>query len=271
MQFEFRISDVLLKKRILPRDAPERKGPGGVFTNPEKEFVLAQLNGTHTLIFSKHCMYRPHYVLHTKAFAPQTDDLDESDLSAALTVLKAFERPHMVIFNCGVDAGASQGHKHMQLFPYSPDVPFRVFPDNVHDTESKSRGPGKAGWTLTSLIPSEDVTSDIPGVPHRHFVIQLPDAVNVTEIHDRYRKLLNEVKLAHMQYGHGEAYNIIMTINWLCLIPRRNAGKGTTAANAAGMIGLVWLRDQAERDSWADLGFSNHLRYLGMPLVQTRV
>lgn len=41
--------------------------------------------------------------------------------------------------------------------------------------------------------------------------------------------------------------------------------KDDAGANTAGMLGLVWLRDQAERDTWARLGYSRHLQYLGIP------
>lgn len=50
-------------------------------------------------------------------YARQTDDLDFSDINAAWTVLKAFDTPSIIIYNCGVNAGSSQGHKHLQLFP----------------------------------------------------------------------------------------------------------------------------------------------------------
>lgn len=39
-----------------------------------------------------------------------------SDLTAVYAVLRRFETHQMAIFNCGVNAGSSQGHKHMQIF-----------------------------------------------------------------------------------------------------------------------------------------------------------
>lgn len=61
------------------------------------------------------------------------------------------------------------------------------------------------------------------------------------------------------------AYNVILTGVWLCLIPRRHGRKGDTGANAAGMLGMVWVKDQAERESWNTLGLCKHLEFLGFP------
>jgi ATP adenylyltransferase len=56
-------------------------------------------------------------VIPTRNYALQTDDLDLSDINAAWSVLKAFQTPSLIIYNCGINAGSSQGHKHTQVFP----------------------------------------------------------------------------------------------------------------------------------------------------------
>lgn len=56
-------------------------------------------------------------------------DLDASDISAAWTTLKALKDPQVVLYNCGVEAGSSQGHKHLQLFPRPHPDDFKLFPD----------------------------------------------------------------------------------------------------------------------------------------------
>lgn len=125
---------MLLKKPILSKDAPERQGHGGPFLNPDLDFVVANVGRYHILELSMHCIYRPTYILHTRHFAPQTDDLDLDDLRAAYTVMENLgsKVPQMVIYNCGVEAGSSQGHKHMQVFAY-PDC-FDLFPDRARST-----------------------------------------------------------------------------------------------------------------------------------------
>lgn len=91
-------------------------------------------------------------ILHTTLFAPQTDDLDVGDLTAAWAILRQVETPQMIIYNCGVEAGSSQGHKHIQIFPRQDSENFQMFPSKATSTEGKSfrfeqiraLGPGSA-------------------------------------------------------------------------------------------------------------------------------
>ena len=127
-----------MKKPILSPDAPERRGHGGPFLKPDPEFVVTPVGKHHILELSMHCIYRPAYVLHTRLFAPQTDDLDLCDLRAALAVMENLgsKVPQMVIYNCGVEAGSSQGHKHMQVFAY-PDC-FELFTERAQSASGTS-------------------------------------------------------------------------------------------------------------------------------------
>lgn len=80
---------------------------------------------------------RPQYVLHTTKYEHQFDKLSASDLSAAWSVLSRLQSENIVIFNCGVDAGASQGHKHLQILPRSARRDFELFPDTLGINDGK--------------------------------------------------------------------------------------------------------------------------------------
>ena len=116
----------------------------------------------------------------------------------------------------------------------------------------------------TELTQAE-ITNDIVSVPFRHYAIRFPQDVGVDGIVVRHNKLLGEVKQDHKKFGTAGGYNVLMVSEWLCLIPRTHSKRDKTAAGAAGMIGLVWLKDQDERDSWERLGYTEHLKYLGIP------
>ena len=213
-------------------------------------------------------MYRPAFILHTKKFALQTDDLDISDYRAACAVLRHFRTPQMMIYNCGVDAGSSQGHKHMQIFPRPTDLPFELFPEEYRSTEGE----------LTLAYPYCHASNcivvigySLPHVPHRHYVLHLPESAKAEDVFDRYLKLLAEVKGIQKRFGSGPAYNVALTSDWLCLIPRRHVNRDGIGANAAGMLGLIWLRDQEERDGWSRLEYTSHLEYLGIPMDPSKI
>ena len=44
-------------------------------------------------------------------------------------MLSRLESRHMVIYNCGVEAGSSIGHKHLQVLPRPEKEEFELFPD----------------------------------------------------------------------------------------------------------------------------------------------
>tara|TARA_R110002060_G_scaffold10893_3_gene16057 strand:+ start:2087 stop:2413 length:327 start_codon:yes stop_codon:yes gene_type:complete len=91
--------------------------------------VIDFIGPSHKLILNKYCVVRPQYVLHTTSFTPQADHLNVVDFAAAWNVLSRLESRHMVIYNCGVEAGSSIGHKHLQVLPRPEKEEFELFPD----------------------------------------------------------------------------------------------------------------------------------------------
>jgi ATP adenylyltransferase len=80
-----------------------------------------------------------------------------------------------------------------------------------------------------------------------------------------YLKLLAKTEDALKVISAVIAYNVIATEDWMLLIPRTHQSHdGLAPTNGAGMMGLVWVADQTERDDWTRMGMSNHLAYLGI-------
>ena len=131
MQFHIDMTPALRKKPILSPDDPGRSKPIGPFVDPPEEWIVARFGQSHKLILNKYCVYRPMLILHTTLFEPQTNDLNEGDLTAAWAILKQIETPQMIIYNCGVEAGSSQGHKHIQIFPRQDFENFQMFPSRA--------------------------------------------------------------------------------------------------------------------------------------------
>lgn len=76
-------------------------------------------------------------ILHTTNFEPQTNDLNSLDIDIAWMMLKAFQTPQMVIYNCGVASGSSQGHKHIQMFPRQDGKEFSMWPIKIIEAEGR--------------------------------------------------------------------------------------------------------------------------------------
>jgi ATP adenylyltransferase/5',5'''-P-1,P-4-tetraphosphate phosphorylase II len=108
------------------------------FADEDPDFFLEYVGPSHTLILNKYCVVRPQSLLHTNVFVPQNNYLSESDLLAAWNVLSRLESPHMIIYNCGFEAGSSLGHKHVQILPRPLGEEFEFFPDSIGISEGQS-------------------------------------------------------------------------------------------------------------------------------------
>lgn len=270
-------------------------------------------------MLNKYCLYRPMLVVPTRQFAPQSDDLDASDLSAAWALLQAFNHPgnddgrdhssassdsdqntrndsriitttsgpcsstnqFVVIFNGGASGGSSQGHKHLQLFPL-PENPARraaMWPEKIraaYYSPSLPPPPPSPSLTPTQARLEDTIETSIPGVPFRHFGLRIPYStsparpVTAQAIIDIHNCLLEAMRNAQHTEWHLATldYNVALSMDWMVVIPRTwNGGPdGPFGTSAAGMLGLVAVRDLKDRERWAELGYSKFLARLGIPI-----
>ncbi|ERF75605.1 hypothetical protein EPUS_04585 [Endocarpon pusillum Z07020] len=185
-------------------------------------------------------------VLPSVKYAPQTDVLNGSDIAAGWAVLKAFKTPPMVIYNCGANAGFSQDHKHLQVFPLPSSMGQGLFPARA-----------------TSSKHIEDMISN---VPFKHFVMRITATATARDVFEKYQRLLIETQKALKAAQTGHDYNVIFTADWIVLIPRRTAvWSGPFGANASGMLGTVVVPSRQQRNQWAELGYTEYLARLGIP------
>ena len=64
----------------------------------------------------------------------------------------------------------------------------------------------------------------------------------------------------------GTDYNLVLVSEWMALIPRRKKGWGPFIANAANMVGSLWLRNEEQRDDMLKYPLLDMLAELGIPL-----
>lgn len=245
--FQFSIPPAVSSKPILPPSDPSRSKPGGPFLHPDPQFVLCRVGPSHTLELNKHCILRPMYILHTTEYEKQKDDLDLDDLRATWAVLGhlgAEGQGVMAIYNCGAEAGASQGHKHVQIFPRPKKEVFELWADRVKTREGR--------------ISTENT------IPYKHALTHISKNATAEDVCSCYEMLLSEIRPILEENG-TEDYNMVLVKEWMLMIPRRHHGRNAVEANAVGMMGMVWLKSQEEREGWTELGMTEHLRYLGVP------
>jgi ATP adenylyltransferase len=97
------------------------------FADNDPLLDLEQIEGSHKLILNKYCAMRPQFVLPTLDYRSQEEFLNQLDFQASWSVLSSLRSKFMAIYNCGVNAGRSVEHKHLQVLPqpeYLEQVPF---------------------------------------------------------------------------------------------------------------------------------------------------
>ncbi|KAI5792588.1 hypothetical protein DFH27DRAFT_192969 [Peziza echinospora] len=247
------------KKPILDQNAPGRNHSTSTnpFENPDPAFIIAR-NDTHTLLVNKFCILRPQLLLHTNEFQRQDEALNQRDITSAWTVLKALDGSkdaskkvdkgrYMAFFNCGANAGSSQGHKHVQISQRPrKSEDFALFPDEVE-------------------LSVDKVTKNLKNIPYTHFIHGLPSNATSEYIFQKYGELMSLIDPTIPRGADGvtPSHNVIIVPQWIMVIPRVNGRRGLAGANAAGMVGMIWVKNEEERDTWLDFGVVSHLQYLG--------
>ncbi|KAL2351919.1 hypothetical protein BJ546DRAFT_1101991, partial [Cryomyces antarcticus] len=144
-----------------------------------------------------------------------------------------------VIYNCTTDAGCSREHKHPQVF------------ERPTDDSTGTHAP----------VPFPDRTgSDVPRAPFQYFIhrFQQDELLSDELLVDVYRRLLKQTRRALRiptdDSGIPCPHNVVLVNEWVMLIPRVTSNVHGASANAAGMMGMVWVTREEDVDRWRELG-----------------
>jgi len=98
-------------------------------------------------------------------------------------------------------------------------------------------------------------------------VICLQKRITVPQLVSKYELLLSATKSALAQADHpGTDYNLVLVPGWMAMIPRTYANyEGKALSNGTGMMGMAWVKDEAEVALWLVFGVVQHLTHLGLP------
>lgn len=257
-KFQFRICPQLSQKPQLP-PVDNSETTNSDISQP-LSLHLTTVLPSHKLTINAYPILRPSYLLLTaSSLQRQSSPLSLADIAAAFTVLaslssdtsresngKEYEKgDYMVIYNSGRASGCSRFHKHMQILPR----PFPLFPDRLPDGPAANvpyvydliRHPPTSPSTSTS---DETLTTILTAY---------------TSALQRFRGLLG-LQSAEEPVPH----NVVMTSEWTVVIPRRAASVEGLGANAAGMMGLVWVGTREELNEWERRGPWTVLGSLGV-------
>ena len=213
-------------------DTPEARADAGLFPF-DAELLVADVSDTHVAVLNKFPVIARHLLLVTREYVDQEALLDVSDFEALAACMREYDA--LGFYNGGVHAGASQRHKHLQLVPLplgaERDVPLAALFDAV-------RG---ASGVVT-----------IPRLPFRHAFSWHEHGCASSPLHllQTYSALLAAVGIQgvmrHAVLRQSAAYNLLLTREWMLVVPRSQECFEGISINALGFAGSIFVKSENE-------------------------
>lgn len=233
---------VIRQVSSLKRKTDERQKESDASDNPflpyERDLFVANISPSHLALLNKFQVIEHHLLIVTRRFQEQEALLTLPDLQALWSCMAEFEG--LGFYNGGRVAGASQRHKHLQMVP----LPLA------------DEGPALPIEPLLAAASVGETITTVPGLPFAHAYTRLDptlvqrarDAADVTL--ERYYALLNAVGLPALRIAgelrQSAPYNLLITRNWMLLVPRSTEYFRSISVNALGFAGSLFVRDEEQ-------------------------
>jgi len=234
-------------------DAGEGLNP---FLPYDPDVFVCDVSASHVCLLNKFNVVDHHLLIVTRHFEPQENMLTFSDFEAVWTCL--LEVDGLAFFNSGRDSGASQNHRHLQMVP----LPMSEAPD-----------PYPFRPLFTSRTRAE--IERLPDLPFRHAVMSIGGEAGDTpaDLAERtqaaYGLLLDAVGLAPIDLAQAVfasgSYNLLLSRDWMMIVPRSRECFGTVSVNALGFIGSLFVKNPEECRRVVEHGPLQVLLELGLP------
>lgn len=231
---------------LRPNEPAARAEARDPFLPYEEALFVADITETHVALLNKYNVVDEHLLLVTREFERQESPLGQEDFEALCRCL--VEYPSLGFYNCGVLAGASQPHKHLQLVP---------LPLGPHGLEVPI-SPLLAGTAPEGAMERPGRVSLAPGLPFRHAISRLGEglwrgstAQAARELVSRYLELLGALGRLPQRGPEGwtcPPYNLLCTREWMLVVPRENERFEGVSLNSLAFAGCFLVRDDAEAE-----------------------
>jgi ATP adenylyltransferase len=251
-----------LARKDQARKEQARKAATGTEVNPflpyEEDLFVADISDTHLCLLNKFNVLDHHLLIVTRAFEDQELLLNLQDFEALWACMLEFES--LAFYNGGRIAGASQRHKHLQLVslplaPQGPKIPIE---------------------SVLAAARFTDGVGTIPQLPFVHAVVRLelqglhsPREAAVATL-ELYQRLLRAVGLQGTATAGDERqqgpYNLLITRQWMLLVPRSQECFASLSVNALGFAGALLVRNEQQAQVVKERGPLTVLQQVAVPL-----
>lgn len=200
----------------------------------EGEMFVADLSATHLCLLNKFNVIDHHLLVVTRLFEEQQALLTLADLESLWICMAEFDG--LAFYNGGEEAGASQRHKHLQMVP----LPLA------------DRGPRLPIEPMLQTAEFGGRLGVVPALPFLHAIARLEAAfINdpryaARETYCLYRLMLEKVGLNSSDEASNALqsgpYNLLLTREWMLLLPRRLEFFESISVNALGFAGAMLVK-----------------------------
>ena len=251
MKFVVRIVENLARK-----ERNSANSPGNPFLPYDEDLFVCDISDTHVCLLNKFNVVENHVLMVTRQFESQQSLLTVADFEALWFGLRSMDG--LVFFNSSSEAGASQKHKHLQM------IPCPLYPDRI-STESQETLPSIPMAGCFQKPSDDDVICRATTLPFSHVYARVlpPQGRSDRECAERMRELylamLQTLGLWQPVVSPGEAqapkpYNLLVSRDWLWVVPRRESHHQGIAVNALGYAGTLLLKNSAQLELLKQIG-----------------
>jgi ATP adenylyltransferase len=218
------------------------------FAPYDEDLFVAFLSETHVCLLNKFNVLDHHLLVVTREYEDQDEPLNLGDFEALWQCM--VEIDGLGFYNGGEVSGASQRHKHFQMVPgalgLGPD------PVPIEPAIRAARFAGELGVT--------------DALPFAHAIARLHGPLEAGGRAAESLAACESMRRA-LHLEQGEPYNLLVTREWMLLVPRARERWGRVSVNALGFAGALLVRTQAELAELERIGPMTVLQSLGMPPV----
>lgn len=222
----------------------------------EKEMFVTDLSATHLCLLNKFNVIDHHLLIVTREFQEQEALLNLEDFESLWTCMAEFDG--LAFYNGGEEAGASQRHKHLQMVP----LPLA------------DRGPKLPIEPMIQTAEFVGRLGVIPALPFIHSIAKLESGLinnsryAAAETYRLYRLMLDKVGLNSAD-GASNAlqsgpYNLLLTREWILVLPRRLEFFESISVNALGFAGAMLVKGDVQMSAMQEYGPMRVLEHTGV-------
>ncbi len=204
----------------------------------DKQMFISEISDTHLCLLNKFNVIEHHLLIITREFEDQEMLLTVQDAEAIWACMAEFEG--MAFYNGGIVAGASQQHKHLQMIP----LPMAEI------------GPRVPIEPLFAGARFEGALGIVPGLPFVHSFARLDPCLmkNTSKtakvVFGLYRNMMQAVGLNPFDQPEDSRqagpYNLLLTREWMLLVPRSKEFFGSISINAVGFAGALLVKNEEQ-------------------------